>query len=324
MLWLLLGSSVALACDPNASTFYIDPVGGNDANACSQEAPCKTATKVQTLLGTAQPGHQILLKRGTTLAVNAPLRMERSGTEGKPITLGAYGDSDAAQPILDAAGMSGGSMLIDCREQGYWMVQDLHFKGNKGAINYASCRHQVFQRNTISSCAQECIHAGRASPTTFSAHITIKGNLINAPNRTEGIYIGTDPEKSEGTFDLTQDVLIDGNEITGGQSHECIEMKQGSQRVTVTNNNIHDNVITQNGCIFSSRKDPDSPEGHHVITDNTIKNLTGSAAYGVRVRNDATIEGNEIRDTAQMGIFLESTAGYPIYKRTLSVKEAGK
>ena len=259
----LLWWGLALACDP--TTFYIDPHNGNDAGDCTEQAPCKSAAKLQTLLNTAKPGHQILLKRGTTLIVTSKLRIDTvSGTADKPITLGVYGTETVAQPLVDGRTMGGGAMVFDCHAQAYWTIQDLHIKGNKGAINYASCHHQVFQRNTVSSCAQECVHVGRASPTTFSSHVTIKGNLINAPNRLESIYVGTDGEKSEGTFDLTQDVLIEGNEITGGASHECIEAKEGSQRVTIKNNHIHDNVVTQNGCIFSSRKDPAAPPGNHL------------------------------------------------------------
>lgn len=313
------------ACETRGSV-YIDPVGGNDAQDCATEqTACKTAGKLQTLLNTAQPGAQILLKRGTTLPVPSALLLDKtSGTAEQPIVLGAYGEATLARPILDGRSMGGGSMVLDCRSQDYWTIQDLHLKGNKGAVQWQSCHHQILHRVDISTCAQECIHIKRATPETYAAFITIREVTITAPNRAEGIYIGTDPAQADGTYDVSQDVLIDRVTITGGAGNggECIEMKQGSQRVTIQHSRFENNYVPQNGCLFSGRAAADAPAGNYVITNNVIRGITGAEGYGIRLRNDATIVDNDVSDTSQAGIYLEQLAGNPTYKRHVRVRGA--
>ena len=311
-------------CPDEAQVWYIDPVSGNDANACSEASPCKTATKMQALMDAATPGTQILVKRGTTLTTSSGFNLNVHGAEGKPIVIGAYGDANAAKPLVDGRGMADGVVVFKCRLKNYWTIQDLEIKGNKGAVAWYSCTHQLFQRNIASACEHECLHAWRNDPGSFSSQITIKDNLINAPNRTEAAYFGTDEDSSGGTYDLTQDILFEGNEITGGQSHECIELKQGTSNITIKNNRIHDNVVTQNGCIYSARTKADAPPGNYLIEGNVITNLSGSYGYGVRLHNDGTIRDNAISNTSQLGISLEQISGWPIYRRIVSVKEAGR
>jgi Right handed beta helix region len=309
---------------PTTGTVYIDPQSGNDANDCaSEQTACKTATKMQALMNSAKPGQQILLKRGTTLTTNG-FTFGVHGASGQPIVIGAYGDEAAAKPIVDGTGMSDGVVVFKCNLRNYWTIQDLEIKGNKGAVAWYSCKNHLFQRNITSACEHECIHAWRNDPNSFSSQITIKDNLINAPNRTEGAYVGTDPDSSGGTYDLTQDILIEGNEITNGPSHECIEIKEGATRVTIRNNNIHDNVVTQNGCIYSARVSASSPPGNHTITGNTITRISGEKGFGVRVHNDATITDNAISETSQDGISLEQISGWPVYRRVVTVREAVK
>ena len=133
--------------------------------------PVRLRPRSRFCFGAARPGHQILLKPGTTLAVNIPLRIERSGTEGKPITL-----ERMATVMLHDQSMRRGSVVGHgdrLREQGYWVVQYLHFKGTKVPSTMPVVIIRRPARHGDWLCP-ECIHAGRSSPTTFSAHITIK------------------------------------------------------------------------------------------------------------------------------------------------------
>lgn len=326
---LLLATWPVAACE--AQTTYLDPAGGNDANDCVSEATaCKSAAKLQTLLNATAPGSQVLLKRGTTLVVTSTLTLDKtSGTAEQPIIWGAYGPDTAPRPLLDASTMGGGAMQVACKKQGYWTLQDLDFKARKGAVAWASCHHSTLQRSTISQCDQECLRIYRADKESFSSFITVKDVLITSTHRSEGIYVGTDPEQAGAdTPDLTQDIVIDGVTIRGstqaGGGGECIEFKDGTQRVTIKNSLFEDNYVPQNGCIFSARANPNSPPGNHVITNNTIRRITGDNGYGIRIRNDATISNNEVSETTQLGISLEQLSGNPTYKRVLGVKGATK
>lgn len=320
-----------LVCRPvwacETDTYYLDPAGGNDANDCAApETACQSAAKLQTLLNQLQAGQAVLLKRGTTLVLTKTLLLDKhSGTDEAPITLGAYGDTQAPLPHLDSTTMAGGAMQIQCKKVGHWRLQDLQFTARKGAVAFASCAHSVLERAHITRCDQECVRIYRADAQSFSAFITLRDVTITAPNRTEAIYIGTDPQQAgETTPDLTQDIRLERMDISGGRG-ECIEMKAGSQRVTIVESTFHDLDIGSgaNGCIFSARS-ASAPAGNHVIRNNTLTRISGVNGYGIRVRNDATIEGNTVSETSQPGIFLEQLSGNPTYKRVLSIKTATK
>src|SRR4030042_5645945 len=75
----------------SATTYYIDATGGNDGwSGTTQSTPWKTISKVNS--ATFNPGDQILFKRGETW--REQLNVPSSGTEGKPITFGAYGSGE--------------------------------------------------------------------------------------------------------------------------------------------------------------------------------------------------------------------------------------
>ena len=248
-----------------------------------------------------------------------------SGTEAAPITIGAYGDEEAARPILDGTGMGGGAMVFSCRKRDWYVIQDLEIKGNKGAVEWLSCHHHVLQRVTMSACEQECVRIKGQDSGSYSSHITLRDVHMNATRRAEGVYIGIDPAQSA-TPDLTQDILIERMLMENGahEGGECVEMKTGSQRVTIKDSTFRNNFVPVNGCIFSGRKDPAHPPGNYVITGNTITNITGESGYGIRLRNDAVVENNTISNTSQLGIYLESPSGYPAFKTTIRVKESGQ
>ena len=71
-----------------AATYYVDATNGNDTNpGTSQFAPWKTIAIVNN--SSFQPGDYILFKRGETW--REQLNVPSSGSDGNPITFGAYG-----------------------------------------------------------------------------------------------------------------------------------------------------------------------------------------------------------------------------------------
>jgi hypothetical protein len=83
-----------------AATYYVDATNGKDTNdGVSLSTAWKTIAKVNT--SRFNPGDQVLFRRGQTW--REPLVVPSSGSEGSPITFGAYGDSGNAKPVFMAS-----------------------------------------------------------------------------------------------------------------------------------------------------------------------------------------------------------------------------
>lgn len=100
--WLLISSA-------GATTYYVDPTDGNDANAGTSEgAAWKTISKVGSASSGFAPGDVIKFRRGTIIGPDGStgnMVLTTSGTSENPITFTDYtktGDADGlAKPILD-------------------------------------------------------------------------------------------------------------------------------------------------------------------------------------------------------------------------------
>lgn len=108
--WLALGA-----------TYYLDCESGSDA--APGTAPDRAWRTLQKVAATSfAPGDAILLRRGTRC--RGMLWPKGSGTENRPIRLGAYGAGPL--PVIEAAGNEAAIKLFD---QQYWHVENLHARG---------------------------------------------------------------------------------------------------------------------------------------------------------------------------------------------------
>jgi hypothetical protein len=86
-----------------AATYYVDATNGNDTNdGLSTSAPWETIAKVNA--SNFNPGDQILFKRGQIW--REQFTMPSSGSEGNPITFGAYGNGN--KPVISGADIISG------------------------------------------------------------------------------------------------------------------------------------------------------------------------------------------------------------------------
>jgi hypothetical protein len=86
-----------LSAQAQATIYYVDFTGGNDANnGTSTGTAWKTIAKVNSIQSTLVAGDQILFKRGETW--HESLTPTKSGTVASPITYGAYGSG--ALPVI--------------------------------------------------------------------------------------------------------------------------------------------------------------------------------------------------------------------------------
>jgi chitodextrinase len=124
------------------TTYFVDSVSGNDANAgTSSAAPWKTLAKANA--APLAPGDRLVFKRGG--AWTGSLRVATSGNAGAPITIGAYGSG--VLPVVQGASsciVLAGSYLVlkEVRANGCgWAGIDV--TGGSNRVEYAASTNNV-------------------------------------------------------------------------------------------------------------------------------------------------------------------------------------
>ena len=79
-----------------AANYYISNTGSDANNGRTAATPWQTISNVNTYFSSFSPGDSILFKRGNTFY--GTITINQSGTDGKPITISAYGAG--AKPII--------------------------------------------------------------------------------------------------------------------------------------------------------------------------------------------------------------------------------
>lgn len=301
-----------------SADYFFDPVNGNNANDCrSESTPCKSSHKFFSVLPVVRPGEAIQFKSGTIMPLQSDIRINVSGTEEQPIVIQTYGGNTKA--ILDGSLVHSGVLSLNIYLQQWIIIRDLEFRNGKGAIGVWGSENIMIDNIRITNrCKQECIHIKyrNGRPSKF---VTIQNSIIEPVQRTEGIYVGTDPSADGGNIDTTSDVLIQNSIIKNGTHGECIEMKDGTSRVVIRGNIFLNNRVMPgaNGCVFSSRRRPESPPGNHIVESNVFLNTTGLNGYPIRVRNESQIRFNIIDKSERDGIYAEQPSTHPLYERLI-------
>jgi hypothetical protein len=121
LLFLVVCSLVAASCAFAQSTHYLDCQNGDDAHdALKPDTAWRTLAQVNSY--NFQPGESLLLRRGTVCT--GLLWPKGSGSQGKPITLGAYGRGEL--PRIIGTGQIAGLRLYN---QQFWHISDVNITG---------------------------------------------------------------------------------------------------------------------------------------------------------------------------------------------------
>src|SRR5665647_553890 len=80
----------------NATNYYISSSGSDTNNGTSTSTPWKTLSKLNAYFSSLQPGDNVLLNRGDVFY--GSINVNKSGSFGSPITIGAYGSG--AKPVI--------------------------------------------------------------------------------------------------------------------------------------------------------------------------------------------------------------------------------
>lgn len=80
----------------NATDYYIAANGNDNNNGTSQSSPWKSIGKLNAYFSNLHPGDRVLFRRGDVFY--GSIKVNKSGTAGSPITIGAYGSG--TKPVI--------------------------------------------------------------------------------------------------------------------------------------------------------------------------------------------------------------------------------
>jgi hypothetical protein len=107
---------------PRPGTYYVDCSAASNGNG-TEAKPWNSTSSINSRAAGFAAGDRILFKAGSTCT--GELTPGGSGSDGSPITLGAYGDG--AKPVIAAAASDESALTL--RDQSWWTVTGLDFKG---------------------------------------------------------------------------------------------------------------------------------------------------------------------------------------------------
>lgn len=132
------------------TTYYVDSVGGNDANSGTDiNAPWKTLANVNGT--TFESGDNILLKAGSVWT--GQLQPLGSGDINGQVTVDMYGSG--AKPLINAGGINGGAVYL--LNQQYWSINNLEIS-NYGTTNVAKKQGILIKNDCVGTLNSIYVH----------------------------------------------------------------------------------------------------------------------------------------------------------------------
>ena len=276
----------------SAVTNYINSASGSDTNdGLSPETAWATLERASETNIVWNPGDAILLARGQTHS--GQLLLNAQGAELRPIRIGAYGDTNAANPVIDGSSVSNAITLTFPRDI---VVQDVAFTGGgikaqsfwaTGTSTYQRVRFKDLSFTNIAGTAI----AMSTSATNLSA--TVFSDVV-----IEGCVIDTVSEAG---------ITVNKWDIDGSYFHEGI---------VISNNTISN--CGGSGIQVGKLGD------NSVMVDNTVNNTGGSWLWGSK---NVRVEGNTFAgstgSTDATGIWLDIGNTGCVIQRNLSINNEG-
>lgn len=295
-LTLLLGCLCTFPKITKATTFYVSSSGNDLNDGLTAATPWNSITKinVQTFL----PGDNILFKKGDSW-LNSTFIIPSAGTEGKNITLGAYGEGN--KPIISAA-VNNAAITVTAANRGYWTIDglDLRATGNPGGIDNSVAIYFNYWPSEMGPVPGWIIQNNNFNAAVFvcGPDLTIRNNIFNGAGNALNIHGGIIIRGPN-----ADNTLISGNTISN-YSGRGIWMYNKVENSEVINNTIHD-----------------IPVYHDVINGWYESMGINDDGYGTPSLNNK-IHGNTIYN-AEVGIALENSFDSEIYNNNISGSERG-
>ncbi len=189
LLTLILSSSFVVPAEAQSTsdtsrTYYIDSQNGDDGNdGLSEDSAWQSHTMISDVA--LLPGDTVAFKRGSQFS--GPVLIRDSGSEGKPITITAYGEGDAPRfTNPNDRDMNGNTFRLG----GSWIIlENLYFHDTPptrlagrpqsifkmGAVfNMAGANHNIIRNNTFINCTKAIQSTGE--------YTLITNNYLEGPD----------------------------------------------------------------------------------------------------------------------------------------------
>lgn len=228
-----------------SSTFYVDPSGGDDANAGTLSSPWKTLAKVMSIQSTLTGGQSVLLKGGGVW--NEQFDVNAAGSSGSPITFGTYGTGRA---ILDEQGNN--QYCVNATGRAAYLT-----------FNNWECTHATEQGVTFKT-------TGGGMPGIVVANFWIHDTGPGCSN-SNGPCVGTDDGKYANQLDFddygqgANGVQFLNNTVQWCGGHNCLQVHHDTGGVIVQGNTVGPGCV--HGCL--DVKGVGSPNFPAVVSGNS-------------------------------------------------------
>lgn len=147
---LLLVLGLFIVSELCATTFYIDPINGNDSNAGTIGFPFKTLTKANT---TAIAGDIVIMRGGLyDCAITGNLYPQNSGTETARIVFQNY---QGEKPVITNSNATSSKYAIDLTNRSFITIKGIEVNGFK-LYDQSNCDHWVLLNNSTNIILDSC------------------------------------------------------------------------------------------------------------------------------------------------------------------------
>ena len=295
-------------CD-SVTCYFVDDVGGDDANDGSRELPWRTLGRLSMAFADAQPGDHYLLRRGGVWGdVDGGYRITIAnveGTEAAPIVVGAYGPLEDGAPRLYPG-------LVRIAHASHIVLRDLDIEdspddpelfdlfGNRPCVWLDDSDHIVVQDNAIASCNARGVWVSYGSSYTTTVGNSIRGCGNDGVSIVDLTWVDLIPRVGPHHW-----VIDNRIESSGAASITAVIQ---SEEVMVGDAKIVRNQVSDSGT-FGIQS---ATSGYTWIVDNVVARAMGTdtwmGAVTISAAGDAQLTGNIAFEHAGNGIHLQHAA----------------
>lgn len=273
------------------NTYYVSPAG-NDANACTLFAPCKTFSKV---IGLAAAGDLVVALEGTYTEV---LNINKSGITVEGIDAIVTASPQAIRVRSTAQNVTVRGFTVTGTES-----HGIYIEGQAVTVENNTVYHSVLENGALSNGSVTCGDSawGSAIKVALGAsNVTVRNNTVYE-NCGEGI-----------AATRASNVVIEGNTVYDNKSVNIYV--DNSFNVQVLNNNVHCSLVFPKGIALGEEYYSGWGAQLHdvLISGNVITNChTGIIAFQSDVGGtltNVTISNNNASTGQRRGISLDNSA----------------
>ncbi len=235
-------------CESGGTCYYVDSRDGSDSNTGAKAAPWQTMDRVNNAMSGLVAGDYVLFRRDREWDSENVLQARNiAGSEGAPITFGAYGEG--ARPRVQAlrvrnseyvtlrdfeqVGSQGGPCTAVI-ESGYVVLQDMHVHdcSNNGLSFLVGTHHSVMIDNRVWDIpSNDSLSIHDSGEGVVGDHHWIVDNVVTGTNAEQPIDISTGNDNQRGALD----VKVVGNRVRGG-GNGCIALGHGTSMGWIVGN----------------------------------------------------------------------------------------